>query len=177
MRPLKILLVAVVLAGCCVTKPKPGPDTISVRDSVVVHVKDSVNIVDCVVVRDSVVYVELPKEQSQNVLPKEMSSHLETSLAVSDAFVDTLGLLHHSLENKDESLPVHVPVTEHTTTTEQTSQKDSVSVHEDSHDHTEYVEREFTGWEKFRLDAFWWLIVLCLIGFRREIFAIIKKII
>lgn len=163
----KILIATLILAGCCVTKP-----TLPQKDSTVVHVRDSVNIIDRVVTRDSVVYIELPVESSQNILPTFVPSHLETSLAKSDAYVDSLGL-HHTLKNKSTSLPATVPVTEHTVVTDQTHQADSVATH------TVYkeVERESTSWERFRLKAFWWLIALCLIGFRKEIFAIIKKII
>lgn len=48
------------------------------------------------------VKVDVPQESTYVVATD--SSHLETSVAESDAYIDTLGLLHHSLTNKDVKL-------------------------------------------------------------------------
>lgn len=54
---------------------------------------------------DTLRKVNLPMERSQNVLPVPIKrSNLETSLATSSAWVDSLGFLHHVLENKDSAL-------------------------------------------------------------------------
>lgn len=57
---------------------------------------------------DSMQKIKLPVEHSILIIPiKKQRSHLYTSLSVSDAYVDSLGMLHHSLYNKDTaSLPV-----------------------------------------------------------------------
>ena len=150
MRRIALIALMFLAASCGVCKKPQRPPQ---KDSVVVYVRDSINIIDKVVERDSVVYIELPRESSQNILPTFVPSHLETSLAKSDAYVDSLGL-HHTLTNKSTSLPATVPVTEHTVITDHTHQADSVAT-QTTH---EEVEREFTKWEKFRMDAFWWLI-------------------
>ena len=62
---------------------------------------DSV-IVEKIVERVDSVYVPVPSESSEAV--KEDSSHLETSVAISDAKIDSNGVLHHTLKNKDTSL-------------------------------------------------------------------------
>ena len=39
------------------------------------------------------------------------------------------------------------------------------------------VEKNLSVWQKVRIGSFWWLIVLVVVGFRREILWIIKKFI
>ena len=149
-----------------------------IMDSVAVHYKDSTIFKDSLRIRDSLMYVPIPIEGSQNIFQTFIPSHLETSLAMSDAFVDSLGL-HHSLKNKEKEIGVHVPVTEHTTTTEHSSQNDSIRV--------EYVEKivevekPLSSWKQLKLDTFWWLVSLILIAlvwiFRKPIVKLIKLII
>ena len=62
---------------------------------------DSV-IVEKIVERVDSVYFPVPSESSEAV--KEDSSHLETSVAISDAKIDSNGVLHHTLKNKDVNL-------------------------------------------------------------------------
>ena len=57
---------------------------------------------DSLVVRTELVSVAIPLE-SHSIITKK-KSHLETSVATSDAEVDSLGLLHHTLVNKKDSL-------------------------------------------------------------------------
>ena len=154
------------LTSCGTGKHLPTDQT-TIKDSTVVHYVDSVN------VRDSVVFVPIPVESSQNVLPEFVPSHLESSVATSDAWVDSLGL-HHTLTNKDKPLPVHVPVTEHIIS------NDTQQTQETASTHTEYVEVEkpLSWWQSFKIGAFWWLcgaIALCLLWiFRKPIAALLK---
>lgn len=48
----------------------------------------------------------IPVEKQKSV--GEDSSHLETDFATSDAFVDSLGRLHHTLENKARQIDVPI---------------------------------------------------------------------
>lgn len=57
--------------------------------------------------RDTVVYVNIPTEVMQQV--KTDSSHLETSMAFSDAWLEK-GLLFHTIKNKPRRLPVAVSI-------------------------------------------------------------------
>lgn len=95
------------------------------------------------------VYVELPK-QSETVAVKDTSSHLENDLAVSDASIDALGYLHHSLKTKPRGrLPVPSKNTK--------ERRDSI-VYRDKYVYIEkpvYVEAELNAWQKFRLRGFW----------------------
>ena len=63
--------------------------------------KDSV-VIEKVVERIDTVEVEVPGEKVYVVAVD--SSHLETAVAISDAKIDSTGMLHHSLTNKDVNL-------------------------------------------------------------------------
>lgn len=57
---------------------------------------------DSLVIHTELISVALPLE-SHSIITKK-KSHLETSLSVSDAEIDSLGMLHHTLVNKKDSL-------------------------------------------------------------------------
>ena len=77
------------LAGCATPKYLPSSDIrIVSKDSLYINTK--------------LVTVALPLE-SHSIITKS-KSHLETSLAESDAEIDSLGLLHHTLVNKKDSI-------------------------------------------------------------------------
>ena len=90
-----------------------------------------------------------------------LPSHLETSLAQSDAWVDSLGL-HHTLSNKKDSLGVHVPVTERIKETEHTQVGEAFREKEDREKDTVYVEVE-KPWKWYDRGCLW-LGRLCLIA-------------
>ena len=62
---------------------------------------------DSLIVRTELVSVALPLESHTIVTPTK-KSHLETSLAESDAEIDSLGLLHHKLVNKKDSIKTKI---------------------------------------------------------------------
>ena len=62
---------------------------------------DSV-IIEKIVERTDTVEIEVPGESVYVI--KQDSSHLETAVAISDAKIDSTGMLHHSLENKTVNL-------------------------------------------------------------------------
>lgn len=95
------------------------------------------------------VYVELPR-QSEKVAVKDSSSHLENDVAVSDASVDSLGFLHHSLKTKPRG---RLPVPSRNTK----ERRDSI-VYRNKYVYIErpvYVEAELNAWQRFRLRGFW----------------------
>ena len=59
-------------------------------------------VVEKIVERTDTVEIEVPGESVYVI--KQDSSHLETAVAISDAKIDSTGILHHSLENKDVNL-------------------------------------------------------------------------
>ena len=153
------LTLATAIPSCCPCRHLPTHTETTVKDSTAVHNHDSHSVVDSTSVRDSTIHAPLPVENSQNILPAILPSHLETSLAESDAYVDSLGL-HHTLRNKDTTLDVHVPVTEHYHHEQHGQQVDTTVYHSSNQKETvtEYVEKPLTRWQDFRLRAFWWLI-------------------
>ena len=107
------------------------------RDSVVVHVRDSVYL------RDTVVMVQIPAESDSNLLPDTDTSFLQTSLAESRAFVVN-GKLRHTLRNKSEMLlPVKVQYIERLR-----SEKSSEVAWRHAVETVE-VEKEMSRWQNF----------------------------
>ena len=152
-----LLFLCLVLTGCGICRPQP-PQVI-VRDSVRIEYRDRE-------VHDTA-FFQVPVEV-EKIVTRDTASHLENSLARSDAAVVD-GFLHHSLETKPQAVPV--PVTVHV--------RDTVYI-EKQHDteiQTVEVERKPNIWERFRLWAFWPLVLLCIVGWRRELLALIKKLI
>lgn len=150
-----LALCAIFLSSCAIQRPP----VIQYRDSVRVEIRDHF-------IHDTVGF-EIPVE-AEKVVTRDTASHLENSLASSDAVVSG-GLLHHTLRTKPQTLqvPVAVPV------------RDSI-VYRDREvvkEVTVEVERGLTFWQRFRIGAFYWLLGLALIGWRREILSILRKII
>ena len=61
---------------------------------------------DSLYIHTELVSAALPLE-SHSIITKS-KSHLETSVAVSDAEIDSLGLLHHTLVNKKDSIKTKI---------------------------------------------------------------------
>ena len=61
---------------------------------------------DSLIVHTELISVALPLE-SHSIIAKK-KSHLETSVATSDASIDSLGMLHHTLTNKKDSIKTKI---------------------------------------------------------------------
>lgn len=109
-----------------------------VRDSTITKIEERI-------VHDTVSF-SVPVEV-EKVVTKDTASHLENSLAISDAVVSG-GYLTHTLRTIPQviPIPVDIPVTDTTTSHIQIKE---VPVE---------VEKELTWWQSFRLEAFWWLV-------------------
>lgn len=85
-------------------------------------------------------FVEIPAESANH--NGGQSSHLETSMAISDAWIDTTGELHHTLDNIPQRIQIpkviYVPVTD--TNHSELHSSDNTKVVE--------VERNFHWWEE-----------------------------
>lgn len=83
-----------LLTGCSSQKYLPSSNIrIIAKDSLIIHTE--------------LVSVAIPLE-SHSIITKSKKSHLETSVATSDAEIDSLGLLHHTLVNKKDSLSTKI---------------------------------------------------------------------
>ena len=91
----------------------------------------------------------------EKIVTKDTASHLENTYAKSDAIVSG-GFLSHSLESKPQI--IIVPVEVHVT--------DTLYKEAEIRTETVEVEKPLSWWQKFRIDAFWWLIgaIVLLIG-------------
>ena len=122
-----VMLAAVILFGCC---PCKHLQTLQ-RDTVAVIVRDSVYL------HDTTLLWSPPDESSQVIA--DTSSHLETSLAESDAAIIN-GRLIHSIRNRSESIvPINVtiPYKVHSESRESLSERTAIKE----------VPRELTWWQ------------------------------
>lgn len=85
--------------------------------------------------------VPVPAQSASNVTP-DSTSHLETDVAQSDAWVDSAGMLHHNLANKPVKLAAQVPV--------KSAEKDSIVYRDRPVPYP--VERELSRWERIKMD-------------------------
>lgn len=88
-----LFLVMFMMVGCGICKRVQYVPVETSKDSVVI---------EKVVERIDTVNIEVPGESVYVI--KQDSSHLETAVAISDAKIDSTGMLHHSLENKNVNL-------------------------------------------------------------------------
>lgn len=130
---LGIIALAFLVGSCGVARVTP--QATATRDSIIVIKRDSL------VLRDSVILIEMPHE-STTVETLNDSSHLETSLAESDAYIRN-GRLSHSLRNKNRPFEAHISIPTHYITDEAHSTRSEVirSVVE--------VEKRLTRWQQF----------------------------
>ena len=95
MKNILIIIITFLFVSCAATKtvyiPTEAVTKIEYRDSLI-YIRDTVKI-------------EIPKEIVREVVPQVDTSRLETSVAISEAYLDTLDRrLHHTLKNKETAL-------------------------------------------------------------------------
>ena len=147
----------VMLLTSCRTHRQLATDS---RDSVRVE-----TVIRTEYVRDTV-EVEIPVERTVQIA--EDSSHLETVLAVSDAFLRADGRLYHTLENKGGKRPVEVR--------KEVVYRDSIVYRDKVVTETEVKEvpRSLTWWQKAQMKGFWLLFALLVVVFRKRILSVVK---
>ena len=154
-RTILFILLLILAAGC---SPR-----------IVEHVRTEIEYRDSLIVKDSIIYVQLPDEHSSSHIQATDTSRLETSLAESSAWVDSTGL-HHTLQNKRKPIGVTVPVITHIVVDRARTDNSQVI--------TQQVERPLTFWQRFRMGAFWYLcaavVILLLWTFRKPLLALVK---
>ena len=88
-----LFLVMFMMVGCGICKRVQYVPVETKKDSFVV---------EKIVERTDTVEIEVPGESVYVI--RQDSSYLETAVAISDAKIDSTGMLHHSLTNKDVNL-------------------------------------------------------------------------
>ena len=149
----RALPLAILLVGICALLVTSCGAAGKIQNTTTIEYRDSIRIVEHT--KDSLIYVPIPLEKNQAIVTLGDTSKLETSVAKSVAFLNKEGQIFHTLENKsDQTLPAVVPVRSkeifHGVTN---SRKEALT-------RTVYKEKELTWWQRFRLKAFWWLLLL-----------------
>lgn len=104
-----------------------------------------VEILETIKYRDSIIYVPIPEESDKAVLPPDDSSHLETSVAESDAYLRN-GKLTHTLRNKHEAIkPVEIKIPEAKVQKAEVIYRDRVV--------EKLIEKTLTPWESFFISS------------------------
>lgn len=169
-----ITLFVLAISGCKTQKHIPMS-----LHSVVLNNSDSVKI-ETIVETDYVpieVSVDLPQQAVSNNTPND-SSHVETDLAMSDAWIAD-GVLHHNIKNKSGQLKGQSFVPQKT----EKINKEVIEVKEIPvpEPYPVEVERKFSLMEQIKLAVFWYLIgaVIVSIGiiFRKPLLMALRKII
>lgn len=148
-------LVIVAMVTSC------GPAKIISETETVIEYRDTT------IFRDSTIFVPLPVE-SHTTIAKD-SSELQTSLAVSRAWVDSLGL-HHSLENRRGNLPYIIQIPLRTITDKaRTNHNGSIIVEKK-------VEKDLSLMQTVKIWCFWPLLILALFTYRKQFSTLIGKL-
>ena len=167
-----LIVVALGLAACRTSKSAmpSAPVTVSNTESVRTEYIETVRI-DTITVE-----VPLPAESTSQIV-RDTTSHVETSLAESDAWINLDGSLGHSIKNKPQKLQAEVPVPAKDTQT--TNIARSIKEVPVPYPEPVYIEREFSAWEKFRLKAFWYLAAYVILSlawrYRGVLLGLIKR--
>ena len=104
----------------------------------------------------------------EKIVTRDTVSRLENTYATSDAVVSD-GFLSHSLESKPQV--IKVPYQVHVTDTVY-KEKASETVTE-----TKYVEKRLNIWQRFRLWAFPFILILLAWAYRKQIASLVKCLI
>lgn len=150
------------LTGCSLLLP---------RERIVTVTTTATEYRDSTAWRDTTIYVPIPLEADQAIVHIGDTSHRETSIAVSDAWVGADGFLHHELRNKPGRLahPVQLPERFLVSNVQNTRETARVITKEVK------VEQPLKGWMRFKIGAFWWLLALAAIGWRKQLLWLIRK--
>ena len=150
------------LTGCSLLRPRERIVTVT---TTVTEYRDST------AWRDTTIYVPIPLEADQAIVQVGDTSHRETSVAESDAWVGPDGFLHHELRNKPARIAAGVKLPERFLVTDVKNTRERAEIIEKE----VKVERPLNAWQRFRIGAFWWLLVLAAVGWRKQLLWIIKK--
>lgn len=157
MKNLLVLFVVSTLALFCACRSsQPLQD----RQPIILHHSDSVRTEYIERVRIDTVLVEIPlRVESSREVVQDSTSHLETTLAFSDAWINSDGSLGHLIRNKDSPIKVRVPIQNKDTKISKENKKVvevpvpySVEV---------YKDKPLSTWQKIQIKGFW-VLFACL---------------
>lgn len=179
MKRLLFFLIPLLVLTSCHTNKQAVPNTPPAP--VVLNNSDSVR-VETVIKTEYVpvmVDVPVPQQSVSNIVFETDTSHIETDVAVSDAWITPEGTLFHNLVNKDVKLSGEAYVPQ--TTTENNNEAVRTKEIPVPQPYPVYVEKSLSKSEQFKLSAFWYLVGAALIAgayiFRKTFLKLIRKII
>lgn len=141
----RIMAMAAILTVASCAAPRQVVE--QQKDSVVIHIRDSV------MLRDSVVLVPVPEGSDKARLQNTDTSYLHTRVAESTAYVKD-GELHHTLRNRSEALiPIRVTIPERCRTEEKGLTRYLKTVERVE------VEKELSRWQRF-LQGLGWAVLI-----------------
>lgn len=178
MKRLLIFLIPLLVLTSCHTNKQaqilpPAPVVLNNSDSVRVETVIKTEYVPVIV------EVPVPQQSVNNIVFETDTSHIETDLALSDAWITPEGMLFHNLINKDVKLSGEAYVPQ--TTTE--NNKEAVTTKEIPvpQPYPVYVEKSLSASEQFKLSVFWYLVGATLIAgayiFRKPFLKLVRKIV
>lgn len=149
----------------------PGCGLLRPRERIVTVTDTVTEYRDSTAWRDTTIYVPIPLEADQAIVHVGDTSHRETSVAASDAWVGADGFLHHNLWNKPGRLaqPVKLPERYLVSEVKNTRERAEIITKEVK------VEQPLKGWRRFKIGAFWWLLALAAVGWRKQLLRLIRK--
>lgn len=155
-RLIAALMAALLLVGCRIQKPSfapPAPLVLNDSDSILIE-----TLIETCMVPVSV-SVMLP-QQSETKVTASDSSHVETDIAESDAWLNPDGTLGHSIRNKSTTLNTEVMVPK----TSERNNREAVKIREVPvpQPYEVEVERKLTLMEQLKLRVFWPLLAVLL---------------
>lgn len=154
-----LVVITLLMSGC--RSPKEV-----VREVTVIETHDSIHYVH------DTLFFDVPVQTAQ-IVTHDSTSVLENDWAISHVAINKDGTLSHKLESKPQSVPVpfEKPVE---TKTQVIYRNREVKV-------PIPVEKPLTAWQKFRINAFWWLVGACAAGavvvYRKPLFTLIRRFI
>ena len=157
-----IFLLAFCLPGCSLLRQR---EKVVVRTEMVTEYRDST------VWRDTTVFIPIPLESNQAIVHVGDTSHRETSVAESDAWVGADCLLHHNLRNKPGRIAAGVKFPERFLYTGVKNTKDEARIIT----REVKIEKKLNLWQRFRIGAFWWLLGLVIFAYRKHLLAAIMR--
>lgn len=168
--PVYLILLMILMTGCCPCRHLPTTGTVIYRDSILVDTRVETY---TEYIRDTV-FVDIPAQTAERTT-QDSTSHLENDYAESNAVINPDGSLYHDLISKPQKIPKAIDIPVH--------HKDSTATRYQSTEIPVIVEsdRDLTWWELTCITMFPWslfvIAVIIVIKFRRPIFSFITKLI
>lgn len=178
MKRLQIYLIPLLVLTSCHTNKQaqtlpPAPIVLSNSDSVRV---ETIIKTEYVPVR---VEVPVPQQSVSNIVFETDTSHIETDIAESNAWIRPDGTLYHDIINKNVKLSGEAYVPQ--TTTENNNEAVKTKEIPVPQPYPVYVEKSLSKSEQFKLSAFWYLVGATLIAgayiFRKPFLKLVRKIV